>query len=826
DQPKILCVDDTPEARMLVRRLLSSRYHVLEAKDGLQGIEVAKETSPDLVLVDLHMPHLSGYEVATRIKSLMPQVPVVALTADVTTGVQKRVLAAGCDGYISKPIDPDTLEEQIESYLAGKRQELKDDGYRQAYQQMLVARMENKVRELTQALDRNAELDKQNLKLLEETQRQARLLKAGAEVGRSITSILDLDTLLRTTVDTICDEFGFYYAGVFLVDDADSAESGEEWAVLRAGRGEAGDAMVAAGHKLRVDGHSMIGAATGQRKAHIALDVGEEPFHFKNPHLPDTHSEIALPLIAGGRVIGALTVQSTAEAAFTSDDASTLQAMADQLAIAINNAQLHQQNQQLLVQADRRAQLLEAAALVGREFTSILDLDELLNKTVDIICAAYGFYYAGVFLVDDADSAKSGEEWAVLRAGQGKAGAAMLSAGHRLKVGGLSMIGDAISQQQARIALDVGEETVFFKNPHLPDTRSEMALPLIVGGEAIGALTIQSTQEAAFNNDDITALQAMADQLAVTINNARLLKDLGTAHAELVRTKTYQAIAEATGESIHWVGNKAAPIPGSVARISEDVIRYLAMANALLADAAPELREHKFAQMLAEAAEEIADRGTFLTDIQAELEAQSLKRLRRMLSVESIFEDLAIIESSARSILNIKEDLIGPARQRNLEVVSLPELLEETIAAMGIPDEVVRTLFASDLRPVWADRRQLGRVFTNLIKNGMEAMHEVKDKKLFLWARMADEPGFAVVDVIDHGAGIPPDQVDKIWMAFYTTKGDRGGTGLGLPACAQIVGQLEGKITVESDAGLGTTFSVFLPVLENTGDDISDERTG
>ncbi|MEA3338727.1 MAG: GAF domain-containing protein, partial [Chloroflexota bacterium] len=527
----------------------------------------------------------------------------------------------------------------------------------------------------------------------------------------------------------------------------------------------------------------------------------------------------------GERVIGALTVQSASEVAFTSDDATTLQAMADQLAIAINNAHLHQQNQQLLVQADRRAQLLEAAALVGREFTAILDLDELLSKTVDIICAAYGFYYAGVFLVDDADSAESGEEWAVLRAGRGKAGAAMLSAGHRLKVGGLSMTGDAISQQRARIVLDVGEETVFFKNPYLPDTRSEMALPLIVGGEAIGALTVQSTQEAAFNDDDITALQAMADQLAVTIDNARLLKDLETAHAELVRTKTYQAIAEATGESIHWVGNKAAPIPGSVARISEDVIRYLAMANALLAEAAPDLREHKFAQMLAEAAEEIASRGTFLMDIQAELEARPLKRLRRMLNVESIFEDLAIIGSSARSILNIKEDLIGPARRRNPEIVSLPELLEEIIAAMGIPDEVVRTLFAGDLRPVRADRRQLGRVFTNLIKNGMEAMHEVEEKKLFVWARMADEPGLVVVDVIDHGVGIPPDQVDKVWMAFYTTKGDRGGTGLGLPACAQIVGQLEGKITVESDVGLGATFSVFLPVLENRDDDIFDERT-
>ena len=628
DRPKILCIDDTPTSRALVRRLLSPQYIVLEANDGLQGIDAAVETRPDLVLVDLHMPRLSGYEVATRLKSLLPQVPIVALTADVTTHVQERVLAAGCDGYLSKPIDPDAFEEHIQAFLAGKRDELEEDKYRRDYQQELVARLEDKVRELTRTLERNEELGEQNFQLLERTQRQARLLKGGAKVGRSITSILDLDTLLNTTVDVICDEFDLYYAGVFLVDG--------EWAVLRAGRGEAGAAMTAEGHKLRVGGHSMIGAATERRQACIALDVGKEP--------------------------------------------------------------------------------------------------------------------------------------------------------------------------------------VRFDNPHLPRTRSEMALPLIVGDELVGALTVQSAVEAAFDDDDIVAFQAMVDQLAIAINNARLLDDLEAAHAELVRAKTYQAIAEATGEAIHWVGNKAAPIPGSVARITEDVVRYMALANALLAEAPPDLRAHKFAQLLTEAAEEIASRGNFLGEIKAELDAYPLKRLRRTLNIESIFEDLEIIENSARAILNIKEDLIGPVRKRKLEVFSLPRLLEETIASMGIPDGVVRTLFADDLHPVRADRVQLDRVFTNLIKNAMEAMDGVEDKKLLVWARMADEPVFVVVDVIDNGAGIPPDQIDKVWMAFYTTKGDRGGTGLGLPACAQIVGQLDGRITVESEVGSGTTFSVFLPAVVDSND--------
>jgi signal transduction histidine kinase/DNA-binding response OmpR family regulator len=802
DRPKILCIDDTPEVRLLIQRLLSHRYQVLEAGDGLQGIEVAVDLRPDLVLLDMHMPHLTGYEVATRLKSLMPQIPIVALTADVTADIRQRVLAAGCDGYMAKPLDPDSFEDQVQAFLDGAREELGDDSYRQAHQQMLVARLEDKVRELTRALQRNAELNEENLGLLEQAQRHVRLLGAGAKVGRSIASILDLDMLLSTTVDVICDEFGFYYAGVFLIDEIG------EWAVLRAGRGEAGAAMIAAGHKLKVDGHSMIGSATGRRRALIALDVGEEPVHFKNPHLPHTRSEMALPLVAGDEVIGALTVQSEEEAAFTDDDITVLQTMADQLAIAINNAQLHLQNQRLLAQAERNARLLAAASQVGQGVTSILNLDDLLNKTVDIICDAYGFYYAGVFLVDQAG------EWAVLRAGRGRAGADMIAAEHKLKVGGLSMIGTCIRQRKARIALDVGEEPVHFKNPHLPHTRSEMALPLTVGDEVIGALTVQSVEEAAFSDEDVTALQSMTDQLAIAISNAQLLEELESAHGELVRAKTFEAIATATGEAIHWVGNKAAPIPGSVARITEDMIRYIAASTALLQQIPPDLREHKFAQLLAEAAEEIASRGSFLQDIQTEMESQPLRRLRKMLTMESIFEDLEIIESSARAILNIKEDLIGPARKRKDTFIHLEELLQDTIASMGISDEVVRTLFNEELPHVRGDRDQLERVFINLIKNAMEAMVDVEDKRLFIWGRRADEPGFVVIDVTDSGVGIPPDQIDKVWVAFYTTKGDRGGTGLGLAACAQIIGQLDGKITVESDVGVGTTFSVFLPVAQ------------
>jgi signal transduction histidine kinase/CheY-like chemotaxis protein len=406
---------------------------------------------------------------------------------------------------------------------------------------------------------------------------------------------------------------------------------------------------------------------------------------------------------------------------------------------------------------ERRARLLEAAAQVGRNVVAILDLDELLARTVDIICDAYGFYYAAVFLVEQDETGKA---WAVLRAGRDEAGQQMLEQGHRLEVGGNSMIGAATGRGEARIALDVGKEAVRFDNPLLPLTRSEMALPLIVGDEVIGALGVQSVEEAAFTNDDITSLQAMADLLAVAIQNARLLDELKETHRELVRTKTFKAIANATQEAIHWIGNKAMPIPASVTRVRRELAGFSGDPRGMA----------------------------------------------------SAIEDLALIESSAEMILEVRENLIGPGREQKPGAVMLQDVAKDTIVAMAVPEEIVTYQIADDAPLALADPTQMRRVFNNLAKNALEAMEDVDDKKLNISVEPAKEKGYVTVTVADNGYGIPEGILDKIWVTFFTTKGSRDHPGLGLSACLQIVEQMEGKIGVESQAGRGTTFTVSLPV--------------
>ena len=573
-------------------------------------------------------------------------------------------------------------------------------------------------------------------------ERRATLLHAAARVCKNVTSILDPDLLLRETVNIICDEFQFYYAGVFLID------ASGRWAVLRAGYGEAGAAMIAEGHRLAVGGDSMIGWATGRRQARIANNVGDETVHFKNPHLPGTRSEMALPLVAGRDIIGALTVQSTQQDAFTQEDIATLQTMADQLAIAIQNARLHQENQNLLKQAQRRARLLRAENQVGHRATLILDLDELLPKTVDIICDAYDVYYAGIFLIDASG------RWAVLRAGRGAPGAAMIAQGHQLAVGGDSMIGAATGRREARIALDVGREAIHFKNPHLHYTRSEMALPLIVGDKVLGAVTIQSVEERAFSDDDITSLQTMADHLAIAIHNAQLLDELERAHVELLRSKTYEALATATTQAIHWIGNKALPITSTVARMQADLAS-----------------DH--------------------------FDAQSLR------------EDLALIAEGARLIVQVKENLIGPAREHRPRPALLADVAQAAAFHAGVPAERLAIRAAAGAPLALADTTQLARALSNLFKNALEASaHYVR-----VDIAPADEPGYVSLRITDDGVGIPAENLAKVWAAFFTTKSGAH-SGLGLPACLHVITQLDGRIVLESDEGRGATATIVLPAAD------------
>jgi GAF domain-containing protein len=180
--------------------------------------------------------------------------------------------------------------------------------------------------------------------------------------------------------------------------------------------------------------------------------------------------------------------------------------------LAIRNQELARTNRLLL----RHAKQFEALVQVAHAITSIRDLQTLLPRVAAVTSEYYGFYHVGVFLLDPSD------EYAILAAANSEGGHRMLERGHRLRVGEQGIVGNVTATGQPRIALDVGTDAVYFNNPDMPDTHSEMALPLRIGDKIIGALDVQSTETGAFTNEDVETLSLLADQISLAIENARL----------------------------------------------------------------------------------------------------------------------------------------------------------------------------------------------------------------------------------------------------------------------------------------------------------------
>lgn len=292
-------------------------------------------------------------------------------------------------------------------------------------------------------------------------ERQTTQLQVASEIARDAAAIRQLPRLLDETVHLVSDRFGFYHTGIFLVDEQN------EYAILRAASSEGGRRILERGHKLRVGEDGIVGhvAATGEPR--IALDVGADAVFFDNSDLPDTRSEIVLPLNLRGRTVGLLDVQSTQEAAFSGDTMAVLQTLADQLAIAIENARLVERAE---------AQVHELSLLYGDY--SAAAWDRLATPA-----------HASGYVYDRVDV----------------------------------MPAEKLSPPALDLALERGE-TVTFVEPEA--TEAVLATPLRLREQIIGALGIQETDEARdWSPHEIALVEAVGEQVALALENARLFAE-------------------------------------------------------------------------------------------------------------------------------------------------------------------------------------------------------------------------------------------------------------------------------------------------------------
>lgn len=314
--------------------------------------------------------------------------------------------------------------------------------------------MTDRLRQTIDGLEREVAERTQELAL------RSRYLEASAKVGRAASSILDPDLLIQQVVSLIQEQFDLYYVGLFLTDERG------EWAVLRAGTGEAGRKMLARGHRIRV-GDGMIGWSIANAQARIALDVGEDGVRLATRELPDTRSEAALPLRSRGRVIGALTVQSDHPGAFDEDTIAVLQMMADQVAVALDNARLYSESQTALESARRAYGEMSRAAWA-----------QLLKTRADV-----------AYRSDDV---------------------------------GISPVPDLWSPEMEQ-ALRRSE---IVRGTAQDDRRVPLAVPIKVRGDVVGVLnTYKSAESGDWTGDEIALLKTIADQLGMALESARLYEE-------------------------------------------------------------------------------------------------------------------------------------------------------------------------------------------------------------------------------------------------------------------------------------------------------------
>jgi GAF domain-containing protein len=218
-----------------------------------------------------------------------------------------------------------------------------------------------------------------------------------------------------------------------------------------------------------------------------------------------------------------------------------------------------------------RSDQLEAIAAIARSVANIQEMRELLSRIARLVSERFGFYHVGIILLDE------NHEYALLQASNSEGGEKMLARGHRLRVGQQGIVGYVTSRGAARIALDVGAEAVFFNNPDLPETHSEVALPLKLGQEIIGALDIQSRKTNAFTLEDVEIFTILADQVAVAIQNARsleraqrALREVEIASAQLTGRDWKEYVETIRTRGYRYDGIKPEPLKKTAKNAAED----------------------------------------------------------------------------------------------------------------------------------------------------------------------------------------------------------------------------------------------------------------
>ncbi len=376
---------------------------------------------------------------------------------------------------------PENIKEQLSTPIQIQTQDELED-LANAFNQMavnlnqFVEGLEEKVQERTRELEESRT----------QSERRAGELQAISEISRVITGEQKLPNLLPLITRLVSERFGFYHTGIFLLDD------NNKYAILQAASSEGGKAMLLRGHKLEVGESGIVGYVGKFGSPRIALDVGLDAVFFDNPDLPDTRSEMALPLTVRNKIVGVLDLQSTKQGAFAEAELYTMSILADQVAIAIENARLFQQTQLALAEAEAlyRQNTQEGWKEYIREEASI------------------GY--------------------------------------HQTLTGGNKLFAP-LETDEIRQVMNRGKSMVFSANKTTPEP--SIVIPIKLRGQVIGALKVKAPEKnRSWSRDEINLAEIISERLSLAIENARLIQE---SQRQVLKEQTISEVTGKIGASIN-----------------------------------------------------------------------------------------------------------------------------------------------------------------------------------------------------------------------------------------------------------------------------------
>lgn len=329
-------------------------------------------------------------------------------------------------------------------------------------------------------------------------------LQAVAEISTQASVATNVNEMLQKIVDLTKSSFNLYHTHIYLLNEDKTK------LVLAAGAGEPGRIMVNEKRSILIDHpHSLVARAARTGEGAISNDVTKEPDFLPNPLLPNTRAEMATPILLGNEVLGVLDVQADVTDRFTDEDIAIKTTLSRQVATSLQNIRLFENSQKVATD-------LGVVAQVGIATSTITDIDRLLQEVVDLSKKSFNLYHAHIYMLNDAG------DTLLLAAGAGDAGRQMVSEKRSIPIDSeQSLVARTARDQKGVVVNDVTLEPNFLPNPLLPETRAEMAVPMVVNGQVIGVLDVQSEIINRFTEVDVNIKTTLASQIAVAVQNAR-----------------------------------------------------------------------------------------------------------------------------------------------------------------------------------------------------------------------------------------------------------------------------------------------------------------